>query len=91
MLFFLLSLFCSFSLFLGDAQYRLKYFLREPLNPTVTPQYIYIFMSETNGHISFMLFNELKRFLDEIKTNNFTVSNSEIITLFFTVRKKAIS
>ena len=34
---------------------------------------------------SFMLFNELKRFLSEIETDNLTVSNSEIITLDFTV------
>ena len=41
--------------------------------------------------VSFMLFNELQRFLGEIKTDNFIVSNSEIITLSFTVRKIAIS
>ena len=35
--------------------------------------------------ISFMLFNELYRFLSEIETDNLTVSNSEIITLDFTV------
>ena len=34
---------------------------------------------------SFMLFNELERFLSEIETDNLTVSNSEIITLDFTV------
>ena len=34
---------------------------------------------------SFMLFNELQRFLSEIETDNLTVSNSEIITLDFTV------
>ena len=35
--------------------------------------------------LSFMLFNELLRFLSEIETDNLTVSNSEIITLDFTV------
>ena len=35
--------------------------------------------------ISFMLFNELKRFLSEIETDNLTFSNNEIITLDFTV------
>ena len=40
---------------------------------------------------SFMLFNELNRFLSEIETDNLTVSNSEIITLDFTVWKIAIS
>ena len=34
--------------------------------------------------ISFMLFNELQRFLSEIETDNLTVSDSEIITLDFT-------
>ena len=34
---------------------------------------------------SFMLFNELKRFLSEIVTDNLTVSNSEVITLDFNV------
>ena len=38
-----------------------------------------------------MLFNELYRFLSEIETDNLTVSNSEIITLDFTVWKIAIS
>ena len=32
-------------------------------------------------HVSYMLFDELKRFLGEIKSGNFTVSNSEI-TIF---------
>ena len=35
--------------------------------------------------ISFILFNELKRFRSEIETDNLTVSNSEIIILDFTV------
>ena len=34
---------------------------------------------------SFVLFNELQRFLSEMETDNLTVSNSEIITLDFTV------
>ena len=38
---------------------------------------------------SFMLFNELSRFLSEIETDNFTVSNSEIITFDFTVLKNS--
>ena len=36
---------------------------------------------------SFILFNGLKRFLGRIETDNLTVSNSEIITLDFTVSK----
>ena len=35
--------------------------------------------------VPFILFNELLRFLGEVETDNFTVSNSEIITLDFTV------
>ena len=35
--------------------------------------------------ICFMLFNELWRLLSEMETDNLTVSNSEIITLDFTV------
>ena len=35
--------------------------------------------------LSFILFNELLRFLGEIETDNLTVSNSEIITFDFTV------
>ena len=31
---------------------------------------------------SYMLFDELQRFLGEIKTGNFTVSNSEITTFY---------
>ena len=38
-----------------------------------------------------MLFNELKRFLSEIETDNLTVSTSKIITLDFTVWKIASS
>ena len=38
--------------------------------------------------ISFILFNELSRFLDEIETAIITVSNNEIITLDLTVSKK---
>ena len=34
-----------------------------------------------------ILFNELQRFLNEIETDNFTVSNSENITFSFTVSK----
>ena len=41
-------------------------------------------------NISFILFNELWRFLGEIETDNFTVSNSEIITFDFTVSKNSI-
>ena len=41
--------------------------------------------------LSFMLFNELDRFLSEIETDNFTGSDSEIITFDFTVWKIAIS
>ena len=40
--------------------------------------------------ISFILFNELLRFLGEIETDNLTVSNSEIITFDFTVSKNMI-
>ena len=40
--------------------------------------------------VSFMLFNDLQRFLGEIKTDNLTVSNSEIITFDFTVSKNRI-
>ena len=36
-------------------------------------------------NLSFMLVNELQRFLSEIETDNLTVSNCEIITLDFTV------
>ena len=36
-----------------------------------------------NKSISFILFNELKRFLGEIETDNLTVSNNEIIILNF--------
>ena len=36
-------------------------------------------------YFSFVLFNELEKFLSEIETDNLTVSNSEIITLNFTV------
>ena len=43
------------------------------------------FVSERQ--FSLMLFNELYRFLNEIETDNLTVSNSEIITLDFTVLK----
>ena len=43
-----------------------------------------------NTAISFMLFNELQRFLGEIETDNLTVSNSEIITFDFTVSKNRI-
>ena len=39
---------------------------------------------------SFILFNELKRFLGEIETDNLTVSNSEIITFDFIVSKNRI-
>ena len=38
--------------------------------------------------ISFILFNEFKRFLGEIETDNLTVSNSEITTFDFTVSKQ---
>ena len=31
---------------------------------------------------SYMLIDELQKFLDEIKTGNFTVSNSEITTFY---------
>ena len=41
--------------------------------------------SKKNIPYSFMPFNELKRFLGETETDNLTVSNSEIITLDFTV------
>ena len=41
-------------------------------------------LTETTS-FSFMLFNELLRFHGEIGTYNFPVSNSEIITLDFTV------
>ena len=40
---------------------------------------------------SFILFNGLQRFLDEIETDNLTVSNSEVITLDLTVSKLGIS
>ena len=40
--------------------------------------------------ISFILFNELWRFLSEIETDILTVSNSEIITFDFTVSKTRI-
>ena len=40
--------------------------------------------------VSFILFNELLRFLGEIETDNLTVSNSEIITFDFTVSKNRI-
>ena len=43
-----------------------------------------------NGFLSFILFNELKRFLGGIETDNLTVSNSEIITFDFTVSKNRI-
>ena len=39
---------------------------------------------------SFILFNELQRFLGKIVTDNLTVSNSEIITFDFTVSKNRI-
>ena len=39
---------------------------------------------------SFILFNELSRFLGEIETDNLTVSNSEIITFDFSVSKNRI-
>ena len=48
-------------------------------------------MRPVHKRLSFMLFNELWRFLSEIETDNLTVSNSEIITLDFTVLKIAIS
>ena len=35
--------------------------------------------------ISFMLFNEIKRFLSEIVTDNFTVSNNENTTFGFSL------
>ena len=50
---------------------------------------IYLFLNR--NRISFMLFNELWRFLGEIETDNLTVSNSEIITLDFSVWKIAFS
>ena len=34
------------------------------------------------SRISYMLIDELQRFLGEIKTGNFTVSNSEITTFY---------
>ena len=40
--------------------------------------------------VSFILFNELKIYLGEIETDNLTVSNSEIITFYFTVSKNRI-
>ena len=40
---------------------------------------------------SFILFNELWRFLGEIETDYLTVSDSEIISLNFTVLKKRFS
>ena len=40
---------------------------------------------------SFILFNGLQTFLDEIETDNLTVSNSEVITLDLTVSKPGIS
>ena len=36
-----------------------------------------------SNKISYMLFDELKRFLSEIKSGNFTVSNREITTFYF--------
>ena len=38
--------------------------------------------------ISKILLNDLQRLLSVIETDNLTASNSEIITLFFTVSKK---
>ena len=38
-----------------------------------------------------ILFNELQRHLGEIETDNLTLSNSDIITLDFTVCKIEIS
>ena len=40
--------------------------------------------------ISFILFNNLQRFLGEIETDNLTVSNNDIITLDFTVSKERV-
>ena len=68
------------------AWYRLKYCLNEPLNPNnhLTEKHEFV------SAISFILFNELFRFLGEIETDNLTVSNSEIITFDFTVSKNRI-
>ena len=55
---------------------------------------LHLFLTTELRHyktISFMLFNELLRFLSEIETDNLTISNSKIITLDFTVWKIAIS
>ena len=40
--------------------------------------------------LSFILFNELQRFLGEMESDNLTVSNSENITFDFTVSKNRI-
>ena len=45
---------------------------------------------DNESRLSFILFNELSRFLGEIETDNLTVSNSEIITFDFTVSKNMI-
>ena len=42
------------------------------------------------SYFSFILFNELWRFLGEIETDNLTVSNSDIISFDFTVSKNRI-
>ena len=49
-----------------------------------------LYKTRDKHFISFILFNELWRFLREIETNNFTVSNSEINTFDFTVSKKGL-
>ena len=54
------------------------------------PLVIYYLQFQANILFSFILFNELKRFLGEIETDNLTVSNSEIITFDFTVSKNRI-
>ena len=43
------------------------------------------FRPVTAINISFIVLNELKSFVNEIDTDNLTVSNSELITLDFTV------
>ena len=50
-------------------------------------EYTSIFFMTSTG-TPFIFFNELRILLLEIKPNNLIVSNSEIITLDFTVSKK---
>ena len=44
----------------------------------------------SNIVLSFIILNELWKFLGEIETDNLTVSNGEIITFDFTVSKNRI-